>query len=475
MQPLKNTNLPPHYYFTADKATVNRKSNQAILLCIMHQGVRVALPVGAPLVYRSEMDKDDLQIVGGSAKELADSVLNTLQQKLEIKDTDLSFLVGGTCDGQYVVCNDFSSQIAERIGVSDSEFSVPISWDPAHFLNLATTDLREGKSCYKESSIHMKRFISRCNVFSSEMNIGKGYSTLRAVCEHFEMSARAPSTYAFQRFTSSAVSQWNAILSSYKTLVTTFHLLNPKSAADNDEELKYKITGQDFIFDLLFFIDIFQPLTATMTALQGLSVPIWKTPKYIDLLMDFYKNIEIRAVTGLPLLRKHLAGIRRMTFEGVDLLPGYLVSRETAWKGADSEGQNEPAPKRAKKSRAPKVTYEWTAREIEDCIAEADKFKLDLIASIKHRAGKSIHKVCSTLLQCVDFTSIYAMLTGALCRQKVPYSKINLAKFGASEFHSLVIHVSNLPQIVDTEDLIIDTVFSAEIHNKIKNSLASTV
>ena len=55
----------------------------------MHQGVRIALPVGAPLVYRSEVDEDDLQIVGGSAKELADSVVNTLHQKLEIKDTDL--------------------------------------------------------------------------------------------------------------------------------------------------------------------------------------------------------------------------------------------------------------------------------------------------------------------------------------------------------------------------------------------------
>ena len=88
-------------------------------------------------------------------------------------------------------------------------------------------------------------------------------------------------------------------MSSYHTIVTTFHLLNPKSGADNDEELKYKITGQDFIFDLLFIIDTFQPLTATMTAIQGLSVPIWKTPKYIDLLIDFYKNIEIRSVTGL--------------------------------------------------------------------------------------------------------------------------------------------------------------------------------
>ncbi|XP_018026932.2 uncharacterized protein LOC108682305 [Hyalella azteca] len=73
LEPLLSTGLPPHIYLTADKATLNRHTNQAILLVVNWNGSRIAVPVGAPAVYHNDHSNDsDVDLVGGSAKELAD-------------------------------------------------------------------------------------------------------------------------------------------------------------------------------------------------------------------------------------------------------------------------------------------------------------------------------------------------------------------------------------------------------------------
>ena len=49
LTPLESTGLPPHMCIMADKITVNRRTNQVMMVAIMHKGTRIALPTGAPL------------------------------------------------------------------------------------------------------------------------------------------------------------------------------------------------------------------------------------------------------------------------------------------------------------------------------------------------------------------------------------------------------------------------------------------
>ena len=40
-KPLPSTGLPPHYYLAVDKATVNKRTNQGIIICPRINGIRV--------------------------------------------------------------------------------------------------------------------------------------------------------------------------------------------------------------------------------------------------------------------------------------------------------------------------------------------------------------------------------------------------------------------------------------------------
>ena len=48
------TSLPPHFYVSADKSTVHRVTNQAIVVCPIIAGKWEAIPVQAPCVYDLE-------------------------------------------------------------------------------------------------------------------------------------------------------------------------------------------------------------------------------------------------------------------------------------------------------------------------------------------------------------------------------------------------------------------------------------
>ena len=93
--PLPSTGKPPHFFFTADKATIGRKSNQAVLIGAVSEGRKVAIPVGAPLVYRTEVEEDGTyHLTGGNSAQLADSIVNQILTKLELPETMLSYLSG---------------------------------------------------------------------------------------------------------------------------------------------------------------------------------------------------------------------------------------------------------------------------------------------------------------------------------------------------------------------------------------------
>ena len=111
------------------------------------------------------------------------------------------YIAGGTCDGQYIKSMQFYEQMKKRIcvGSSKSKFALPISWDPAHFIHLAFSDIMDGKGSYKSSSKFLQRVIGRTKVFAQEMHIGKGEATRHALSMKFAEKSNVISAYAQQR------------------------------------------------------------------------------------------------------------------------------------------------------------------------------------------------------------------------------------------------------------------------------------
>ena len=202
------------------------------------------------------------------------------------------------------------------------------------------------------------------------------------------------------RFASSAIKQWEAIDASYSQLHETFFTLNPRCRTDPDEELQYKIAGQDFVYDLLAILDIFKPITITMTALQGLNQPLWKTAKYTRALVEYLEGMDVEDFHSMPRLSNNIDDLRNMKFSGRDLQLGYLVT-------ATSESSSEEIPRTKKK---PSTTFKWTARELDDCKHDNTILLNDMVESLKFHIEMCCHEVSMSLERCLDFHQLVSLV-----------------------------------------------------------------
>ena len=116
------------------------------------------------------------------------------------------FHPGVTADGQYVASSQFATQVLTRCQRDDVPFAVPVSWDAAHLLNLAFTDVREGK-VGGDSAAYLAQFIAKVSVFNTELNFGKGNSFLRAAKAKTRGPGHAPNAYSKTRLV-----QWVQLL-----------------------------------------------------------------------------------------------------------------------------------------------------------------------------------------------------------------------------------------------------------------------
>ena len=86
---------------------------------------------------------------------------------------------------------------------SSSEFHLPVSWDPTHYINLAVLDVRDGKKDFsKDVSQFFARFISRSNLFSTIFGRCKKISLLKAVASRKKLPLHMPYVFAAQRLVS---------------------------------------------------------------------------------------------------------------------------------------------------------------------------------------------------------------------------------------------------------------------------------
>ena len=86
---LPSTGIPPHYYMAVDKATVNKRTNQGVIICPRINGKRVPIIAGAPEVYSSDVEGT---IHGSKADESATQALDVISKKFGKKTLD--YLIG---------------------------------------------------------------------------------------------------------------------------------------------------------------------------------------------------------------------------------------------------------------------------------------------------------------------------------------------------------------------------------------------
>jgi hypothetical protein len=99
--------------------------------------------------------------------------------KLNLNEEDLTRYCGTSADGPYQA-HEFGFTIQEETGrhriPEELQFCQAVIWDTTHLLNLAATDIKEGK--FAESQEFFTKFIKRANKFNHMMGRGKGFAQL---------------------------------------------------------------------------------------------------------------------------------------------------------------------------------------------------------------------------------------------------------------------------------------------------------
>ena len=413
--PLPSTLLPPHFWVTVDKATPSRTTNQAILIVARNEeGLPCPIPVDAPKVY-SEFDS-------ASYDYLADMIVDTISKKFS--RNVLTRVCGVAADGPYQATG-FRKKLLELLSVTDaknSSLALPVTWDPAHLINLGGTDIKDSTS---ESGKHFQQFIKRCNVFNSVLANGKGFAFL----EMIDSSARRPVTFAAQRFASSSYEQWVKIESSYDAYWKAFEHLYPNRI--EEEEYQYMIAGFDFVTDLLAFLDTLKPIVDLMLHVQSLDTPIWKLKCWWPRVKR--KLQHMIDTDDFPRLKK--CGILKPgdQYKGVALLEGWMFTE------VEGEGKNK--------------IYTWTTRDEEDIRQDRIRFAKDLLDSINKRVEGATSQAHLSTLAVFDALTLVELHCGDRVdnnvTKNVEYGYYD--EFGVAECGNLMEAVSKMKHVIDTD------------------------
>ena len=158
------------------------------------------------------------------------------------------------------------------MGVSLTKTSLvfPKTWDPAHLLNLAVTNVKDQ---YSPAGSYFRLFINRSNIFNHLLSHGRGFGFFQSLGQN----THRPISYPAQRLASSSYNQWIKIYKSYNSYIETFETLHPNRK--DDEEWQYMVKCSDYVNDLLSLLDTMKPLVDVMFQMQSLDCPIWKLKK----------------------------------------------------------------------------------------------------------------------------------------------------------------------------------------------------
>ena len=390
-EPLPSTGFPPHFSTASDKSTPIRVTNHAIMVVVMVNGKKVAVPVEAPAVY----DFKDSDLVGGTACHLAEQVLTSLKDKVKVKQESLSYLMSHQADGQYQA-HDFIEGLKQGIypegGIGrpiglDKFFVVP--WDAAHWQDCCMGDMREKE----EHGECLRRLVKRANKFHKMFGRGRGLAEYEGITAEMKLSSCSTSAYATTRFASSAFETFEKTYKNYEGLVKTYERM--RETSDEEEEMRYLIKGRDFCIDLCGMLDVLTPYMNMMIRVQGLNTFLWLItilwPRIRQRLNEA-KTILDRALLAevpefdknlFPYLNKHYSELSKepataCTFQNVSLTEGWMVVGE--------ENVDDPEDTGKKK----KKVYQWSDRSPEDCLVDLVQFTGTLIERMDERYESSV-------------------------------------------------------------------------------------
>jgi hypothetical protein len=382
--PLVSTSLPPHFYVSADKSTVHRVTNQAIVVCPMIAGKRQAIPVQAPCVY--ELEDIDNGITEATADKLADNVYETITSTYSVgKDTVAQSWQGTVCDGQYQA-GMFEERLNELREKNDPVFDRVI-WDPPHSVNLAAEDVLSGRS-----SEFFSRLVSRSSRIHQMFNRGKMLAlaksqAVQSQCQRLLVTSRTCST----RFFTSQYHEFEKLMTSLPVYIETFR-------ENKYNEIKeYEIAGEDFVIDMCGTLDVMRPAIEMLVKLQDLQVPIWKicvwSSKVVrELGQVATLSLDNPAAEQFSYLHGNMKDIRKGKYKGVKLVPGWLLV------GTETDENQE-------------TVYRWVAREQEDCEKDLKQLAVDLAESLNSRYKQSVTQL-QEYLTSLDLDCLFQHLCG---------------------------------------------------------------
>ena len=108
---------------------------------------------------------------------------------------------------------------------------------------------------------------------------------------------------------------------------------------------------------------------------------------------------------NLPNLSSHFLDLESGFFKGVELLEGWVLSKECT----------------SKVSNKTVKTYTWSERSVEDSLIEGEAFLKDLIGSLENRLNSGVNEACSSLHECLDFTYLLSHVIGSRESSGLPY------------------------------------------------------
>lgn len=231
-------------------------------------GQRQAIAVTASEVYQSAHDGKPGSVEGSTAAQLAEGIYNEITTSYPSIPEEVikGAWMGMVCDGAYQAA-EFGSTLKRTLNQQTYDESfLSVVWDSAHYMDLAVTDVREGKKGASKS--FLKHFIGRTSEVHRMFQRGKMLSHAREMERenssfHLKLTSRACST----RFSTSQYVEFLKLLDSLPRYIETVREFL------FSERTEYKIAGADFIMNLCGVCDILSPVMTLLVAVQQLSCP----------------------------------------------------------------------------------------------------------------------------------------------------------------------------------------------------------
>mgnify|MGYP006897128326 CR=1 FL=1 len=132
-----------------------------------------------------------------------------------------------------------------------------------------------------------KRLTKRLSIINNAVGKSKLFSLALETAKELGVPFRTVSALSQTRFFSSNYKEVKKLLVSLPGYIETF--LDHKAG---DDELEFSISSQDFLYDVLGFLDIFKPFNELMTISQGLDVSPWRMVSLVKKVESLVKQLD---------------------------------------------------------------------------------------------------------------------------------------------------------------------------------------